>query len=298
VTVGSGNATRPALITGSNVEVFATLTGKRSKVGSVDDILGPKGFGRLVRPFTAGEISPVDAEDSAAEARIETARGLLCRGGLRLRCEVAPTEGTGQAAWRVWLIPSEPLPLDGIGALSVWPITRGQDHGRDALDSLRQGQPVDLGSMPLVDLSRFVAFRLVDGTERASALFSIGLVLEGLPADRHSAILRWLINNRDAFFRYLRLLLLELGDPFGAALAAQKNAARNSWGESADDEPLFAEMVRAFCRGGDRLHAVERLIARLESPDQPGQTLIPDDFRILWEAFRIALKNTEFANGR
>lgn len=33
ITVGSGNATRPALLTGSNVEIFTTLTGKRSTRG-------------------------------------------------------------------------------------------------------------------------------------------------------------------------------------------------------------------------------------------------------------------------
>jgi hypothetical protein len=44
LTVGSGNATRPALISGNNVELFASLKGKRSKVGSVDDIMGEKGL--------------------------------------------------------------------------------------------------------------------------------------------------------------------------------------------------------------------------------------------------------------
>jgi hypothetical protein len=55
ITVGSGNATRPALLTGSNVEIFTTLTGKRSRVGSVEEILGDKGFGRLTRPFVRDE---------------------------------------------------------------------------------------------------------------------------------------------------------------------------------------------------------------------------------------------------
>ena len=45
ITIGSGNATRPALLTGRNVEVFATLTGKRSRVGSISDIFGPTASG-------------------------------------------------------------------------------------------------------------------------------------------------------------------------------------------------------------------------------------------------------------
>ena len=67
ITVGSGNATRPALVTGRNVELFATLTGKRSRVGSVEEILGDKGFGRLTRPFVRDELNPGDAAQRAAE---------------------------------------------------------------------------------------------------------------------------------------------------------------------------------------------------------------------------------------
>jgi hypothetical protein len=93
-------------------------------------------------------------------------------------------------------------------------------------------QAIDLGAMPLVDLTRFLACRLTDATDKASALFSIGLVMEGLPAERNAAILRSLINNRDAFFRYLRLLLSELGDPFGAALAAQDGSSGTGTGRS------------------------------------------------------------------
>lgn len=70
ITVGSGNATRPALLSGSNVEVFATLTGKRSRVGSVEEILGDKGFGRLTRPFVPDELVAVDTALRAAEARL------------------------------------------------------------------------------------------------------------------------------------------------------------------------------------------------------------------------------------
>jgi hypothetical protein len=53
------------------------------------------------------------------------------------------------------------------------------------------------------------------------------------------------------------------------------------------------EMVRAFCHGGDRLHAIERLITRLGSGDRTGPDPIPDDFRILWDSFRIALQDQE-----
>jgi hypothetical protein len=299
ISVGSGNATRPALLTGRNVEVFATLTGKRSKVGGVDEILGPRGFGRLTRPFVPGELTAPDPEDRAADARVEDARQALVKAGLRARCARVPAEEGGAALWQVSLIPSGRLSLDGIGALRVWPITRGEDHGRDALDALREGAEVDLGAMPLIDLTRFFAFRMTDATGRASALFTIGLPVDGLPVERQTAILRWIVDSREAFFRYLRLLLSELNDPFGAAIAAQSgNGACASWGKRVDDTPLLEGMVRAFCQDRERLHAVERLVTRLESSEGEGSDPVPDDFRLLWEAFRAALKEGGSANAR
>jgi hypothetical protein len=291
LTIGSGNATRPALLSGNNVELFASLQGKRSKVGSVEQIMGEKGFGRLARAFVPSELDPVDPAVVTAEARLDEARRALCRGRLRLRCERTDSDDADEHLWRVWLTPLEPLPLKGIGSLSVWPITRGDGHACDVLAALRSSASIDLGAMPIVDLTRFLAFRLTDENDKASALFSTSLIMDGLPAERHAAILRWVINSRDAFFRYLRLLLSELGDPFGAALAAQEGSGATAWTTAADDAPLLEDMVRALCRGGERLHAIERLMTRLEAGNDTGTDPIPADFRTLWDAFRIALQD-------
>lgn len=297
LTIGSGNATRPALLSGNNVELFASLRGKRSKVGGVEQIMGEKGFGRLTRTFVASELDPIDPATIAAEARLDDARRALSRGGLRLRCERIESIHGDAHPWRVLLIPTEPLPLVGIASLQVWPITRGDGHASDVLDALRAGTAVDLGAMPIVDLTRFLAFRLTADSAQVSALFSTSLVMEGLPPERHAAILRWVIDSRDAFFRYLRLLLSELGDPFGAALAAQEGSGSMAWASTADDAPLLEDMVRALCLGGERLHAIERLMTRLEAGNDTGTDPIPSDFRTLWDAFRIALQDQGLIHG-
>ena len=196
LTVGSGNATRPSLISGNNVELFVSLRGKRSKVGSIEQIMGDKGFGRLTREFVPNELDPADPAVVTAEKWLDDARRVLCRGGLRLRCECTGSEDAEEHAWRVWLDPVKSLPLKGIGSLSAWPITRGDGHARDVLSGLRSGVSVDLGTMPIVDLTRFLAFRMIDENEKASAVFSTGLIMEGLPAERDAAILRWTIDSR------------------------------------------------------------------------------------------------------
>ncbi len=147
--------------------------------------------------------------------------------------------------------------------------------------------------MSLVDLTSFLACRLTDIGGEVSVLFSTGLLIDGLPPERHAAILRWVIDSKEAFFRYLRLLLSELGDPFAAALAAQAGRGKGAWRASSDDAPLFEEMVRAFCRGERQLESIERLVTRLEVAEAGGPDPIPAEFRALWETFRIALKTRE-----
>lgn len=292
LTVGSGNATQAALADRkrvNNVEVFATLTGKRKHVGSVEDILGAQGFGRLLCPFIPGELSADAAATKAAERRLEVVRRQICGAGLTLRCERAPAEGDDPGGWRLWLNCARPLSLTGLASATIWPITRGDGHRRDALAALATGEAVDLGVMPLVDVTRFIAFQLADAASDVRLLFSVGLPMDGVPDDRHAAIFRSIITNRDAFFRYLRLLLSELGDPFAAALAAQSSGSEGQWRRGGgDDVPLLEDLVRALCAGDGRLTAVERLITRLSAQDTQVDP-VPAEFRALWEAFRSAM---------
>jgi len=292
LTVGSGNATQAALANRkvvNNVEVFATITGKSSKVGSVENIVGAQGFGRLLCPFVAGEVSADAAAVKATERRLEDVRRLICKAGLTLRCERALAVGEDTAGWRLWLICARPLIFKGLASAFVWPITRGDGHRRDVLAALAAGEDVDFGVMPLADVTRFIAFQLADSGSNARLLFSVGLSMDGIPADRHSAIFRSIITNRDAFVRYLRLLLSELGDPFAAALAAQSGGREGAWGRGeGDDVPLLEDLVRALCACDGRLTAVERLITRLAVVDSATDP-VPTEFRALWEAFRLAM---------
>lgn len=288
LTLGSGNATSPALVTGKNVEVFATLEGLSSRLGGINSMLGVAGFGRLTRPFERGEVAPPDPAKVAASRVLLEARRALARGGLRLRCEAA--EDGADRHWRLRLVPpAAGLPLPGLGRVRVWPITRGEGHGRDALDALRAGAEIDLGALALIDVTCFVAIEISEPATGQIELFSTGLPVDNMPAERDGAILRWVIDSRETFLRYLRLLLTELGDPFGAALAAQGAGADGKWGAGANDAPLLEELVRALCAGDGRLDAVERLVARLEASAAEAPSAVPAEFLDLWQVFRTAL---------
>ncbi len=291
ITIGSGNATRPGLVTRRNVEVFATLTGKRSKVGSVDKIFGPDGFGRVLRPFRQAEISPIDQDILNAERRVEDARRELAQADLALSCTAVTDEQEGQRLWRVTLSSNRALKLEGLATAACWPVTRGEAHARELLTPLRQGDPVEIGTLPLGDVTRFLAFRLTDSLHRkATALFALGFRIEGLPTNRHQAVLRHVLDSREAFLRYLRLLLADLADPLSAQFASAPTDGAGNWRAAADDEPILEDMVRALSHGRDRLDSVRRLMERLEQvPGDGDVALVPEDFRELWDAFRMVL---------
>lgn len=299
LTLGSGNATSAALLPSgrgptANVEVFTTLHGKTSRLGGIDDMLGDEGFGRLTRPFERGEVSAPDPADVAADRALLEARRTLARGGLRLRCEAVDEDGDRR--WRIRLIPPENgLNIERIGRIRLWLITLGQGHSTETLEAIRVGAEIELGDVALLDVTRFVAIEMTETKTGRSEVFSTSLPLDGMPEDRDGAILRWVINSRETFLRYLRLLLAQLGDPFGAALAAKDGAGGGGWSAGADDQPLLEDLVRSHCAADGRLEAVERVVARLEKSGATGEQGVPIEFLTLWQVFRAALAESSDA---
>lgn len=282
ITVGSGNATAPALLNGRNVEVFATLTGKRSAVGSVDELLGDDGFGSVLCDYEPAEIVAPDPAIETAERRLDDARRSLARSGLRMRC--------GPVDWEAGTLePSVSFdrptgPLSGLAA-EIWPIGLGEAHRRDAADLLA-GAAAPLAPIALRDLSRFIAFRLVDGETGLKTLFSLGAVVDDMPEDRDAAVLRAIVDSRAAFLRYLQLILAEGEDPFAAARGLVRGSAGAGRADR-EETPLLEAMVRALISDDDRLDEVARLVRRLTAKGDEAP-VIPPEFLELWRAFQAA----------
>ena len=158
------------------------------------------------------------------------------------------------------------------------------------LAALLDGDSIDIGTMPLLDVTRYVAFRLTDAAhEETTALFALGLRVSGLPTTRHRAVLRWVLDSREAFLRYLRLLLADASDPLSAQFAAGSADGGGAWNPGAEDESILEDMVRALSHGHDRLSAIRRLMERLERISDEDDAVVPEDFVRLWDAFREVL---------
>ena len=173
-------------------------------------------------------------------------------------------------------------------------------HARDVLEFLRHGKPIEIGIVPLVDVTRFLAFHLVDTSGKGVDLFSLGATIDGLPEERHQALLGWAIDSREAFLRYLRLLLADLGDPIAAQQAAKRARSRSGGKDTVDAEPILEEMVRALTHDPARLQAMRRLMERLGTmahKDDGSPPTIPVEFHALWDAFRTVLDAPGAARG-
>ncbi len=279
ITVGSGNATTSALMSGRNVEVFATLSGPTERIGSVEDQFSLAKLGRFLRTYEPRPLR-VDAPVQAAEKRVEAGVMALSASKLTIRCR-RNDDVVGLT------LSAENLRLpDGLD-IQVWPLVAGPNHAVDA-GSLSEGT-VRLGTLALRDVTRWLGFRLVDREIGIEKLVSIGAEIIGLPADRTAEILRSVIENRDAFLKYLALLLD--GSEEGMGWSAVMGKGGGWTNASGDDAPLFEEMVRAFSNSDQRLGDIDRLIERLgPSRGAEGESVVPADFLSLWNVFRQAMR--------
>ncbi|MGQ3485925.1 phospholipase D family protein [Roseovarius pacificus] len=281
ITMGSGNATSPALLGGENVEIFATLSGYSKHLGTVEDQMSPERLGRFLRNFVP--YTPEDTEkEGAAEKRLEQFRRMLAGTPLTLRCEERENSQIllHLSAEREVLIP------EGIG-LRLWPIVAGTDHGVDVTSLDKQERP--LARLPLRDVTRWIGVRLRDGESGLEQDFTLGTALADLPEARTSEILRALIENRDAFLRYIRLLLGDVSEAAKALFAAGQGGDLSGVFGTGQEAPILEDMVRALSGDGRQLRDIERLVSRLRDPDTDRCEVIPEEFLQLWETFRAVM---------
>ena len=137
-------------------------------------------------------------------------------------------------------------------------------------------------------MTRWLGFRLRDRETGVEKLVSLGAELLGLPEGRAAEILRSIIENREAFLRYLRLLLADLSDPMSALLARGGTDAwldgsgrRGAHPRGHGPRPLRRRPPAARHRAARRAARPRRR--------RDGAPVIPEDFLALWAVFREVL---------
>jgi hypothetical protein len=275
--VGSANATRRAMLRGTNVEVGVRLQGRRSHTGEPASLLSPEhGIGELLTQWDPGTPPPTpDPTVVEATKRLEALREALSGADLRLRCEEV------EGGYRLALVAAEPLVV-GADKVICWPVTVKEEYASPIADGATGDVAVmGVGSKAL--LTRLIAFELrVEGADRP-ARFVRNLPVDGLPEGRHGALLAAVLQGREGFLAYLRYLLGELSED-GLELGEGLGAAAFAWGSGGlDAHALLETMVRALAVAPERLVTVRELLSSLEETED-GAAVIPEVFRKVWAA--------------
>ena len=111
-------------------------------------------------------------------------------------------------------------------------------------------------------------------------------------------MLRWLIDSRDKFLEYLRLLLADTSDPLAAQAAVGAAGRGIQGGRSIHDEAILEDMVRALNGGPNRLDAIHGLMERIQGDAEIDEKeIVPTEFLQLWDAFRTVLSERDRDHG-
>lgn len=285
ITMGSGNATTAALLSGENVEVFATLSGYTRHLGTVEDQLSPERLGRYFREFEPYS-APDRTDQTAAERRLDSVRRHLATANLALTCT---KDAENRISISLASVHSVEIPRNV--SVRVWPLLAGSLNGVD-IEAVGP-QPQLLGRLDLKDVTRWIGIILVDSETGQEQSFTMGADLIGLPDERTAEILRSIIENREAFLKYIRLLLGDVSDiTKGLFAPGSGNGSFGTFGGSSE-APILENMIRALSGDGRQLRDIERLVARLDGTGDDNRSIIPAEFLELWETFRAVLPDEE-----
>ena len=263
--VGSANLTAAAF-GGSNVEMMASVTGRKSRQGIDRFLDGDGGFRKLCVPYQRSDVDPEVTEVVEARKRIEEARHRLVQANLGLTCEQCGDN------WTLTLDGQLALPAD-VDAVA-WPISVDETEGRQ----------LDLPSawtLPVARLTAFIAFRLRVSARGVDDLrLTLRVPVEGMPADRIHQVLRSLIDSPEKFLRFLRALLGGLDGMMD--WTRDGGDGGSEWGAGLYTETLLEDLMRAASRDPGRLKPVRRLIDDLRKTAD-GRKIVPDDLFSVWE---------------
>ncbi|WP_145054907.1 phospholipase D family protein [Lignipirellula cremea] len=287
VFTGSANATRAAF--GRNVEFLVELRGKRSRCG-IAAMLGESSEGEqkrascladLLQPYNpVGSEVKVDHAVEAFERQVEQLAKTLAATAPVAQCQPALEDGS----FRLRLAATKPLKklqLEGF-EVRARPVSlpSSQFYAVDVLES----PWVEFAAVSLLGLTSFFVFEVESVVLKVRRQFVLNVPLKNAPENRHEAILRDLLSDRDRVLRFLMMLLLDTGARDLSKFMESSNKGENNFSfmHSLFGATLFESLVRALDRDPERLEQVAQVILDLRQTED-GKTLLPDDLDAIWE---------------
>ena len=288
LTIGSGNATNPALISKRNVEVFATLTGLSSKVGSVQDHMENSKFAELLYPWVSTDTKSSESdEEKCMKMKLENFRKVIVKSEMTLECTTASDNLIGLTLCAKKLITICPNIK-----MEVWPLSK-EKCTITPVNSYIDHRGVKLGMHSLADVTGWIYIRLSvkltsSDTKLLTISFARGVDLVGFPADRLSTILRPLFHTRQELLKYIYHLMDSVHG--STSLTSQRGVinANSPSTQAPSDDTLLEDMIHSLLQDGKELQYIDRSIKHLDSTNHSKVDDL-DSFIDLWKVFRKAM---------
>lgn len=277
ITLGSGNATDAGL-KGTNVEVFATLSGRTDVIGGIDQMLGKDGLGPLLEDWKEREVTEAESAADRFDKRVRDARRALVEAGPRLKFH---KEGE---VFDVTLDFAHTLewPGDPMGLKARLVTTSGAKE-------IAPAGPSSLGTLKKAQITTFIEFTLIDETTDETAAFVTSAASTTVPlyAERLEALLADVVDTPEKVLHFVTAMLEDRPDldsligGWGGGAAGGRGAGAN-----AALPPVLEALLAAYLAGRDKdIRELDALISKM--PQSEGTDM--NDFKALWAAFREAI---------
>lgn len=283
VVVGSANATDAALTSQKNDEILVELVSEDSELINVDHFLSSmKANGYLTQYDDLSAIG--DSSLSEDNKLLEEIRKWICSTTIRGYCTFDETSNY----WN-YVLNAEGMNTQNNYQdyeIKVWPITLDEKRAQ-SWNISKTNENIVFSNLTSTAISSLIAFEIKHKLQQEQVRFVLKITVSDLPSDRDAEILRTLINNKEGFLQYLRILL-------GYVYATDKIGTKNSEADFnwlnrllEDETTLFEDLFVIYMKEPERLQDIQKLVQDLGGE---GSAHIPKEFIQLWHAFEQAIK--------
>jgi hypothetical protein len=288
--LGSANATVPAF-RNRNVEFMVGLKGKKSQFG-IDKILGEEDneftLLSLLQPYNqSNQKSDTDPEKEKAEKIADQVRRWIVNSEYQLYIEAKPDSKYDI----VLTYSSSVIAPNGNYTISCWPISLPKDYAQETKFD-QDENTLYFRNHDLLTITPFMAYEIkveVQDVEH-HIQFVVKLPISNLPPNRDNVIVSAIINNKNQFLRYLRLLLSdEESSLISEDWFVNIGNISNKLKQLEDlDIPLLEDLLRTLSRSpGEKIDRIADIVSQIkEAPD--AEKIIPHEFDVLWEVILSA----------
>lgn len=279
---GSANATDAAF--SRNIEFLTELVGKKSLVGIETSLNQEKGQLKLIDlldEFIPGEPAKSDPVQDRLDRLVDDTTRLVAQSALEARVTAGAV--TDEFVLQLCLPSAFPLKVPGSVKILCWPISISEDYS--VAINAASSPIAAFEHITLLAMTSFFAFHIeaVSGDTRASHRFVLNLPLIDAPEARKDAVLRSLLQNREAVLKlFLMLLFGDVpSDPGDQSTIGGGQGDRQSGFDPSI--PLFECLMRALDRAPHRVEDIARLVEDLRQAPG-GADLLPAGFDKIWPA--------------